>query len=309
VPEGASLPGLTDGTTLKNELISRIERQLTSLYPRSRDDVERFQSEFRLPFQQMLGLKILLPQDVRAEVRQTVEGEDAAGGIRYRLHKLLLGRRDRGEAIPMLRLVPLRSETPSRGGAPSPPAVLLAHGQGKDAWARGQDGGEVWGRIAACLREGREVFFVDPWLIGEYHDPARRVGRTEDISHFTTYNRTDAALRAQDLVTASVYVRAEAGASGVDVWARGDAGLWALLARPFVPGLGRTLIEGQGYDLEDDDFVFEKCYVPGLRRLGGFRTAAILAAPAPLQIAGAGEGFSEFLRGVYRMMGREGDVT
>jgi len=298
-PEGTSLPGLADEVALENAWISRSEAQLASLYPKRREDVARFQEAFRLPFQQMLGLKVPLPQDLRAEVRGGAE--DEAGGVRYRLHRLLLGEKDRGEAIPTLRLAPLASG----GGAP----VVMAHGDGKRAWARGEDGGAVWERVAAWLGEGREVFFADPWLTGEYHDPARRAGRTEDVKFFTTYNRTDAALRAQDLVTACVYAKGVTGAASVDLWARGDAGLWALLARPFVPGLGRTLIEGQGYGLEDDDYILERCYVPGLRRLGGFRTAAVLAAPAPLQIAGAGEEFSAFLRRLYGMMGAEGDLT
>lgn len=294
-PEGSALPGLADEATLEKDWIVRVERQLTALSPKDRDGVLGFQEAFRRPFQRMLGLKVPLPQDLKAEVRGTAEGE--SGGVRYRLHRLLLGEKDRGEAVPVLRLAPLASG----GGAP----VVMAHGEGKRAWARGQDGGAVWERVSAWLREGREVFFADPWLTGEYHDPARRVGRVEDLRFFTTYNRTDTALRAQDLVTVCVYARGVTGAAGADLWARGDAGLWTLLARPFVPGLGQTMIEGQGYDLEDDEYILERCYAPGLRRLGGFRTAAVLAAPAPLQIAGVDEAFGAFLKGVYRRMGVE----
>ena len=325
-PEGTALPGLADEVALEDAWTSRSEAQLASFFPKRREsggqsiwnsgtqegpssfpdflssrlqEVARFQDEFRLPFQQMLGLRVPLPQDLRAEVRGTVEGE--SGGVRYGLHKLLLGEKDRGEAIPTLRLAPLASG----GGVP----VVMAHGDGKRAWARGEDGGAVWERVAAWLREGREGFFVDPWLTGEYHDPARRVGRAEDLKFFTTYNRADAALRAQDLVTACVYARGVMGAPGVDLWARGDAGLWALLTRPFIPGLGRTLIEGRGYALEDDNYILERCYAPGLRRLGGFRTAAILAAPAPLRVAGLDGAFGAFLRRLYGMMGAEKDLT
>lgn len=298
-PEGSALPGLTDEATLENIWIARSEAQLAALCPKRGEEMVRFQDTFRAPFQQMLGIQVPLPQDLKAEVRGMVEGE--AGGVHYRLHRLLLGEKDRGEAIPILRLAPLASG----GGTP----VVMAHGDGKRAWARGEDGGTVWERIVGWLREGREVFFVDPWLTGAYHDPARRVGRVEDMTFFTTYNRTDAALRAQDLVTACAYARGVTGASGVDLWARGDAGLWALLARPFTPGLGETVIEGQGYDLEDDDYILERCYAPGLRRLGGFRTAAVLAVPCPLRITGVDEAFGAFLREMYGVMGREGALV
>jgi hypothetical protein len=246
----------------------------------------------------MLGLRTPAPQDLKAEVRSSADGE--VDGVAYRIRKLLLSEQDRPEAIPVIRLEPRDRE----GAGPATP-ILMVHCEGKRAWGGEPDRDRIRETIATALRDGREVFLADLWLTGEYHNPARRSGRAEDVRFFTTYNRTDTALRTQDLVTVSVYARSAAGASEVDLRARGDAGLWALLARPHIPGLGRTRIEGAGYELDSDDYLLDRCYVPGLRRLGGFRTAAILAAPSPLKIIGAGEDYLRFVREIYRVLGRE----
>ena len=288
LPEGSSLPGLTDEPSLEDHLVRMASRQISSLDPIGPDGWERFRAEFQVPFRTMLGLKIPLPQDVKADVILVLDDE----GNGCRLHKLQLGRRDRGEGIPVLQLSPLAP----RGEDGTPPAMVMVHGSGKRAWARDPDGGEVWNRLRHWIAEGRTVFLPDPWLTGEYHDPARTAGRVPQGRHFTTYNLTDAALRVQDLVTVSVYATSET--PSVDLWAREDAGLWALLARPFIQGLGKTLIQGHGYRLENDEFLLERCFIPGLRRLGGFRTAVLLAAPARLRMSGAEEEFESFLRQV-----------
>jgi hypothetical protein len=108
------------------------------------------------------------------------------------------------------------------------------------------------------------------------------------IRHFETYNRTPAAQRVADIVTA---LRGNPGAALV---ASGDAALAALLAAAVTPARLAILDVGELDTKKDDGFV-ERFYIPGLRRAGDFTTAAGVAGDAVV-IHGAGAGFA--LQGV-----------
>jgi hypothetical protein len=103
------------------------------------------------------------------------------------------------------------------------------------------------------------------------------------IRHFETYNRTPAAQRVADIVTA---LRAAPSAALV---ASGDAALAGVLASAIVtPPL--AIVDVGEFDTSDDAAYVDKLYVPGLRRAGDLATAAEVAGPA-LVIHGAGERF------------------
>jgi hypothetical protein len=104
------------------------------------------------------------------------------------------------------------------------------------------------------------------------------------IRHFETYNRTPAAQRVADIVSA---LRAEPGAAIV---ASGDAALSVLLASAVVAPRLAILDVGE-LDPADDDQFAQRFYVPGLRRAGDFATAAAIAGEAVV-MHGAGEKFA-----------------
>jgi hypothetical protein len=104
------------------------------------------------------------------------------------------------------------------------------------------------------------------------------------IRHFETYNRTAAAQRVADIVTA---LRAMPSAALV---ASGDAALAGILASAIVTPPLAILDVGE-FDTSDDAVYVEKLYVPGLRRAGDLATAAEVAGEA-LVIHGAGEKFA-----------------
>jgi len=103
------------------------------------------------------------------------------------------------------------------------------------------------------------------------------------VRHFETYNRTQAARRVADIVSA---LDADAGAAIV---ASGDAALAALLASAVVTPRLAVLDVGAFDTSKDADYV-DRLYVPGLRRAGDLATAAATAGDA-LVIHGAGENF------------------
>jgi len=103
------------------------------------------------------------------------------------------------------------------------------------------------------------------------------------IRHFETYNRTAAAQRVADIVTA---LRANPSAALV---ASGDAALAGLLATAiYTPAV--AVLDVGDFDTSDDAAYVERLYVPGLRRAGDLSTAAGVAGNA-LVIHGAGEKF------------------
>jgi hypothetical protein len=103
------------------------------------------------------------------------------------------------------------------------------------------------------------------------------------IRHFETYNRTAAAQRVADIVTA---LRANPTAALV---ASGDAALAGILASAIVtPPL--AIVDVGEFDTSDDAAYVEKLYVPGLRRAGDLTTAAEVAGGAVV-IHGAGQKF------------------
>jgi hypothetical protein len=104
------------------------------------------------------------------------------------------------------------------------------------------------------------------------------------VRHFETYNRTPAARRVADIVSA---LEADPGAAIV---ASGDDALAALLASAVVTPRIAVLDVGPFDTSKDTDFV-DRLYVPGLRRAGDLATAAAVAGNAVV-IHGAAEQFA-----------------
>jgi hypothetical protein len=104
------------------------------------------------------------------------------------------------------------------------------------------------------------------------------------VRHFETYNRTPAAQRVADIVTA---LRAEPGAVLV---AAGDAALAGALASAIEPPR-LAVLDVEGFDTGRDEGFLEHLYLPGLRRAGDLQTASEIAQ-GRIVIHNAGEPFA-----------------
>lgn len=106
-------------------------------------------------------------------------------------------------------------------------------------------------------------------------DTERRADIEAGGPKFLTYNVTDDAARVQDIVTAIVH--ASRSGRGVEIYAHGDAAIWAT----FAAAVSRTPVslhfENVPRMLTDDDYLahFD---VPGILRAGGLPVAERLAA-------------------------------
>jgi dienelactone hydrolase len=196
------------------------------------------------------------------------------------LHKEL-GRRTVGDAVPVVRLIPLH---------PSGRLTIIADPRGKAALVT--PAGQPSPLVRELLAARQSVVGFDPLLVGESMDPRRPVGHRPETVHFETYNPSLAADQIQDLATVLSWARSQSDVREVSLVGRGLAGFQVLLALPRLEGVSRTAVDLEGLSVNDGPGAVPPALdLPGLFQFGGFQSAAALAAPAPLWIARAGRGF------------------
>ena len=143
----------------------------------------------------------------------------------------LLGRTATGEAIPVVRLTP---------GHPSGRLTVVGDPRGKAALATGS--GEPTAMVRALLARGHEVVGFDPLFVGESLDPRDPVPHRPDVVHFETYNPAGRRADAGPRHGARLVPRPGGRARGQS-HRPGHRRLSALVARPLLKGLARTVIE------------------------------------------------------------------
>lgn len=287
-PPGAPLPpDALDADSLTARWIDDARQSVEDRKPIDQQSLEEFQKAFYPGWQYTLGLQI-----PRADELLVVEGSlEIAGGMESQ--PVNLGRKGRGDNIPGRLFRP--------AGASSEKAVILAHPQGITPFLQPGMGG-AGPLVSQLIHNGRTVLLLEPFLTGK--GPKAAEGR-DDVpfgNYFTTYNRTLSQERVQDLITAAATLRAH-GAKEVMLAGFGAAGLWALLAAPAVDGVAADC---NGLDLSTDDALCsDNLFVPGLRRMGDFRTAAILSTPHPLLLHNTGPHFNAapWIAEVYHSLG------
>lgn len=158
--------------------------------------------------------------------------------------------------------------------------VVLASTDAAPAYL-GTDG-EPLGLASSLLARGQAVMVLRAYSSGE---PTNHFA-----NFFTTYNRTKLQSRVRDLVTAGAAGRALVFGNRRDgrvvLHGGGRAGFWALLAAPAVDAV---VADGNALDVESDEVLLEAdFFCPGLRNIGTFEGAAMLASPHPLLLHNTG---------------------
>ncbi len=135
------------------------------------------------------------------------------------------------------------------------------------------------GLALKLLQRGIAVLVVDGLMSKEPPD--------QFANFYTTYNRTLLQQRARDLVTFSD-PRAKRPFRVV-LLGRGRAGLCALLA---APAADAVIADCDQLDATSDEALLAPdLFCPGIRNIGGFEGAAMLAAPHPLLLHNAASNF------------------
>ncbi len=273
-PGAGPLPESMSARDLVRQLVKRAGDVLAQHWPKRAEDLTTFRAVFGPALAHVLPVE--WPDAVAAESIGSTEQDQ------FVVERLLLGRPGQGDQLPALLFRP----NGWNGGS----AILIVHAAGKAALidARLRRPGTL---IRELLAHDQAVLVADVFLTGEHRMPAGRARRDHGIPFFTTYNRTDTALRVHDVVTALAYLTERVSRSRLALVGIGEAGLWCLLARALTPMPVPSVIDVAGFSIGDDQSYVERLYVPGLRAVGGLLTALALAAPAPTFIHNAGGNF------------------
>ncbi len=234
---------------------------LERAWPSNAQQLQSFKAVYRPVMKTVLAAESVAQVDVRTLAEQTTP--------RYTVTRLMLSEKGANRWIPALWFKPQRE---------AKEAAILVHPAGK-AGVVTQGANEPLALLASLLRDGVQVLAIDCFNTGE-HVCAQPV-RDSAAKHFTTFNRTDCQERIQDILTAAGFFNQ---APSLRLYGIEQAGVWALLAAGVSGAFDRVFIDAMGGVLEDETFLLEQAFLPGLARYGGCRTAAALVAPGRLTL-------------------------
>jgi dienelactone hydrolase len=268
-PDGHPPDNATDEAGLMTYLIENSERQFSDIVPEDRKGLKRFRRVMEPALRHALAVELPVAGSVMSEEYDTTPLD----GVTVR--SLVIGCKGKGDRIPALLFIPAGTTRLT---------TLVVHAGGKGSLFNPEKGVPS-PLLAGLFRHGHTVLTIDAFQTGEVASE-----RNTDIRYFTTYNRTDTANRVQDILTALAYLTGH-NAHPINLVGVGHAGLWCLLARSFVTGVERTVVDVVQFDSTDDDAYLRDLFVPCLRRVGDLRTAGILSAPGKLFIHNTGGRF------------------
>jgi dienelactone hydrolase len=253
--------------------IGEARHGIDELLPRDRATLEKARAAYfeRLTFS-LLDVKPT-PGEVISEKKETLSTpETAANG-----EALFLGRAGKGDRIPAVWLAPQKSD-------PHVPPTLIVHPDGV-AWTTSSSQ-KPDGLVRSILDRGGAVLGIDAFQTGAAKAPRDRNKRA-----FTVFNQTDDANRVQDILTALTYLQSRSNARVVNLVGLEMGGVWSLFARALAgPGVNLAADLAQFRAGTDREFL-DKLFVPGLRKAGDFRAAAVLATQDRLLAHNAGPEF------------------
>ncbi len=164
--------------------------------------------------------------------------------------------------------------------------VILAAAEGKDPLRR-----ELVWKLNGIPCD------VAPFVVPANPNPVNQF-----TNFFTTYNSTELQQAVQFLVRKCAAMKRDAKRLPVILYGLGRAGLWAILA---APSADAVIADCDQRDATSDEAMLApELFCPGIRNIGTFEGAAMLAAPHPLLLHNTGEKFpTESIRAIYRDLG------
>ncbi len=270
-----------DAEGLTRSRIESAEEQLAARKPTNVASLDRFREEMGNALRRSLAIRT--PDSTSPN---PVEGDN------FTAQPFLIGGNDR---LPALFLTP-KAEVGNGS------TTLIVHPQGAMNLINPETA-EPTRLVADLLAAGESVLGVDPFLTGAHSSGDGKVIRDTSDRYFTTYNRIDAALRVQDILTALTYLKSQIAVSTLNLIGLGEAGLWCLLAAGFVD-VDCTVVDANEFDSDNDAAYLDALPIPSIRRVGDFRTAGTLVAPRRLLIHNTSNTFrTDWIADVYQAIG------
>src|SRR5882724_4866943 len=247
--------------------IAAAKQSVQELSPRDRVTLDKSRAAFgeRLTFS-LLDVKPAASEVIWQKQESLTNGET-----------LLLGRAGKGDRIPAVWLVPPRANSNA-----SP--TLIVHPQGV-AWVLSSSRSAA-GLVKRILEGGGPVLGIDAFQTGSAKAPRDRSKRA-----FTVFNQTDDANRVQDILSALACLQSRSKAKVVNLVGIGMGGVWSYFARALAgPGVNLAADLAQ-FQTDTDQAYLDGFFVPGLRKAGDFRAAAVLATQNSLFLHNVGQEF------------------
>ena len=157
------------------------------------------------------------------------------------------------------------------------------------------DGNNRRHELASQLR--RQACEVFPLSV-----PASRITASQFTNFFTGYNRTELQLGVGFLAKNCASLKKAGKKRPLVLCAGGRAGLWAMLA---APAADAVVADCDQLDVVSDAALLAPdLFCPGIRNIGAFEGAAMLAAPHPLLLHNTGDKFpTDAIRATYHALG------
>jgi len=187
---------------------------------------------------------------------------------------LLIGRLGKGDRVPAIWLNPQKPN-------PDVPPTLIVHPDGVQ-WTKSssrKSGELVW----SILDRGGTVMAIDAFQTG-----SAKASRDRNKRAFTVFNQTDDANRVQDILTALTYLQNRSNATKVNLVGLEMGGVWSWFARALAGPGGNLAADLDQFRAETDQEYLDRFFVPGLRKAGDFRAAAVLNTQDRLFVSNAG---------------------
>ena len=127
------------------------------------------------------------------------------------------------------------------------------------------------GLVRDLLDRGGAVLAIDAFQTGGAKAPRNREKRA-----FTVYNQTEDANRVQDILTALGYLRNRTNARKVNLVGIGPGGVWTCFARALAERGVNLAADLAQFRTDTDQEYLNASFIPGLRKAGDFRAAAVL---------------------------------
>ncbi|MBN1845757.1 MAG: prolyl oligopeptidase family serine peptidase [Sedimentisphaerales bacterium] len=281
---------------LRAYLIEESRQLLDSLTPEDPTSLNRFREIYGIAYEHIVNAECPRPDEVAAT---PVDGPPdllpKSNNSNLTVRHFILERKGTGQRIP---LSIWQSTEIDKGQTPAA-ITLLIHPQGRTGLIQSESGQPI-PLVRQLCRSGQAVISIDCFLTGEFLSADGKAQRPRADKHDLTYNRTDLAERIQDILTAVAFCHSRA--ERINLVGLERAGLWCLLARPLARDVHKTVADADQFDPGTEAAWQSDMLIPGLRRIGGLQTAAILTAPGELLIHNTGSMLTtETIRQSYRL--------
>ncbi len=203
---------------------------------------------------------------------------------------LVIGRNGKGDRIPAVWLAPAKPN-------PDVTPTLVVHPNGIASVSSSA-------LVKTLLSRGGVVMSIDAFQTGSAVAPRDTTARA-----FTAYNQTNDANRVQDILTALEYLRSRSKAQTINLVGLDGAGVWSYFARAMA-GQGVNLVADLAQFAADTDSEYlSRFFIPGLRKAGDFRAAAVMNSQGRALIYNAGPQFpTEWARQSAKTAGSDLDL-